>query len=103
MLNCKKVDRGSATLLYEQSKEAMLAARRRLMDKYPIMFVLGKSAKCRLILRCRCAENKLVNFTTPSTRVTIKFLLTNILRSVTKIGETKRRRVVLSHMAKTTE
>ena len=86
------------TLLYEQSKEAMLAARRRLMDKYPIMFVLGEQCMVpvdRFDAPVRF-ENQLVNFTTVEHKVkdTLAFDK-HFEKCYENRREMKRRRIVL--------
>ena len=97
-LIAKRSIEASATLLYEQSKEAMLAARRRLMDKYPIMFVLGKECKVpvdRFDAPVR-VENKLVNFTTLEHKSDYKVSFDkHFEKCYENRRETKRRRVVL--------
>ncbi len=91
-----------STLLYEQSAKAMQEARRRLVARYPLMFVLGNEhmVPTDTFDAPVKVKRRLVNFTTVPNKLAQRISFDNSLDAYKKKPNCKRRKVFLEQDGK---
>lgn len=97
----KGIEPGS-TLLYEQSRTAMLGARRRLLARYPVMFVVDKEHMVPLEAFDApvTVKKKIVNFTTISNKTEHAITFDKTVGAYKNGPNCKRRKVYLEQDGK---